>query len=222
MYFSTALSGTSSLTSATVVATGLALSSNLKASGTSATATELASSTPNLLVSVNASASTSAVTSSDFRFAQSPECTASWLSRLAEGGGVTTDIEVQTLIISESSVSVFQFVGVDINGVSHDGITLTGPTTSLVTAAPMVGTLGKYDGCCGQCSIYVHSVDVFYWPEASSNTACLKSISPYFSTNQVFAPEDTRIATNARPITARAEVPMDGSRSYIVDSDGFT
>ena len=221
MYFSTALSGTDSL-SMTVVPTSVPLSSDLGSSRTVATSIESLSSKNNVSFSTNASVSTSAVTSTNLSFAQSPECTASWASRLAGGGGETTDIEVQTLIISESSTSVFQFIGVDINGVSHDGITLTGPTTSLITAAPTVKTLGKYDGCCGQCSIYFHSVDVYYWPEPSSNTACLKSISPYFSTQQVFAAEDTRIASNAKPITARAEIPTNGARGYTVDSDGFT
>jgi hypothetical protein len=163
-------------------------------------------------------------------FGRSPQCTASYSSYLANGGAVTTEYDVQTLIVSGSSVSVFDIY--DPSAGITAGITLIGPTTSLFTDSPIVWTKNIVDGCCGVCTVYFEQVEVSYWPVASANTACLQSIDPFYKTYTAADPNpDSRPASNTAnipipfpTITARAVAPLSNATqaSYTVGPDGFT
>ena len=163
-------------------------------------------------------------------FKRSPQCTASWLSVIAEHP-VTVERDVQTLIIPDSKISVFDII--DSKAGAPAGVTLTGPITTLFTDSPFTYSHDKYDACCGVCSVGFAAVNVKYWPVSSSVTDCLRSIDPYYSTfTDGFNPGqfDTRPASNTRNIpipyptlAPRTLISMNNASrlSYAVGSDGF-
>lgn len=182
---------------------------------------------------INSSSDTYLEASAPLSFRRSPQCTASWLSVLA-AHPITTETMVQTLRISDSKTSFFNII--DPKAGATAGVTLTGPMTTLFTNSPFTYSHGKYDACCGHCSLFFVKVEVKYWPTSSSVTDCLQSIDPYWSTytntnGNFWEKYDTRPASNTGNISIpypslapRALTSMNNASmlSYMVDSDGFT
>ena len=104
--------------------------------------------------------------------------------------------------------------------------TATGPTTVYATitgelkaghdGARNLYKLEQPDYCqgqCGSCSIYFPFVDVFYWPVASMNTACLGNQTKPATTSQTSIPPDN--------LRLRQLSPRDAAAGTLV-SDGYT
>ena len=157
-------------------------------------------------------ASFAAFTSAD----RGPQCTASWISYLANNGSVSTIFQQWPFTIPASSVLTF-------------GDTLiTGPTTYTATEIASTATYNQYDACCGRCSIIFQSVDVYYWPVPTPNTECLASIDTRYDYVTVTSflnavPDTTRSASNtANLLTLRAEIPDPAMQSYAIGPGGHT
>lgn len=58
---------------------------------------------------------------------------------------------------------------------------IPGENTPAITAPPVIPPQSPDgdDGGCMRCSLFFESVDVFYWPVASSNTDCLSQITGF-------------------------------------------
>ena len=165
-------------------------------------------------------------------FGRSPQCTASWQSVLLQIHSVTTETDVETLVVSGTSVTVFDIF--DPGAGVTAGLTLTGPTTTLFTALTQTFGLDDSNGCCGQCFIAFAEVQVRYFPVPGSNTACLSNISPTQNgVDQIArqASATTEAAESSGSSTAAYNTITDlaitptgniSGQSYAVGPDGFT
>lgn len=145
------------------------------------------------------------------------------------GTGVTTEpgryvtyAEEVTLITGPETVTQTSY---DISGhTTYITNTYTAPTTIFTTLTTILGPPPDTDpngalpgavcgGICGACALYYPTVNVYYWPVASPNTACLVGSTT----------EAAPASVIARDIHGYQAVPrqLSGNASTLV-SDGFT
>lgn len=158
-------------------------------------------------------------------FGRSPQCTVSWDSYIKKLGGsyVTkiTTVQAETALTTGMDGFFIPYVGDITTRITKTGV-------FQVTATLTETVYGYNDPCCGHCSIYYESVNVRYWPVASSNTDCVGN-SSYYGTNFNLKRSPMTEGPNSYPPRHQHLAPRGASpvhnvshAGYDIGPDGFT